>query len=77
MASLYRGADGLNCKDIINGIAFSMPFCCILLDTAIFLVKLYSSAVPDMILSVFRSMYIGHLCCWERRGGSARERVLV
>ena len=38
MAPLYRGADGPNCKDIINGIAFSMPFCCILLDTAIFLV---------------------------------------
>ena len=27
MAPLFRGADGLNCKDIINGIAFSMPFC--------------------------------------------------
>ena len=39
MAPLYRGADGPNCKDIINGIAFSMPFCCILLDTAIFLVE--------------------------------------
>ena len=38
VAPLYRGADGPNCKDIINGIAFSMPFCCILLDTAIFLV---------------------------------------
>ena len=38
MAPLFRGADGPNCKDIINGIAFSMPSCCVLLDTAIFLV---------------------------------------
>ena len=25
VAPLFRGADGPNCKDIINGIAFSMP----------------------------------------------------
>ena len=43
VAPLYRGADGPNCKDIINGIAFSMPFCCILLDTAIFLVEFDST----------------------------------
>ena len=36
---LFRGADCPNCKDIINGIAFSMPSClCHMDDTAIFLV---------------------------------------
>ena len=38
MAPLFRGADGPNCKDIVSGIAFSMPSCCVLLDNAIFLV---------------------------------------
>ena len=39
VAPLFRGADGPNCKDIINGIAFSMPSClCHMDDTAIFLV---------------------------------------
>ena len=27
VAPLFRGADGPNCKDIINGIAFSMLSC--------------------------------------------------
>ena len=27
VALLFRGADGPNCKDIMNGIAFSMPSC--------------------------------------------------
>ena len=30
--------DGRNCKDIIIGIAFSIPSCCVHPDTAIFLV---------------------------------------
>ena len=37
VALLFRGADGPNCKDIMNGIAFSMPSC-LCQDTAVFLV---------------------------------------
>ena len=36
VAPLFRGADGPNCKDIMNGIAFSMPSC-LCQDTAVFL----------------------------------------
>ena len=36
VAPLFRGAD---CKDIINGIAFSMPSC-LCQDTAVFLVAI-------------------------------------
>ena len=44
LAPLFRGADGPNCKDIINGIAFSMPSClCHMDDTAIFLVLVLNS----------------------------------
>ena len=53
MAPLYRGADGPNCKDIINGIAFSMPSCCILLDTAIFLVIYYIWNADDRFILVY------------------------
>ena len=48
MAPLFRGADGLNCKDIINGIAFSMPSClcpsghCNFSSYCIIIVLLYS-----------------------------------
>ena len=38
VAPLFRGADGPNCKDIMNGIAFSMPSC-LCQDTAVFLVS--------------------------------------
>ena len=48
VAPLYWGADGPNCRDIINGIAFSMPFCCILLDTAIFLVVRFKITKPGI-----------------------------
>ena len=59
MAPLYRGADGPNCKDIINGIAFSMPFCCILLDTAIFLV-----------ICCYLSLNLGVACISGQNSGS-------
>ena len=57
MAPLYRGADGPNCKDIINGIAFSMPFCCILLDTAIFLVVRMLTDLSDIYLC-YNQLYV-------------------
>ena len=38
VAPLFRGADGPNCKDIMNGIASSMPSC-LCQDTAVFLVR--------------------------------------
>ena len=38
VAPLFRGADGPNCKDIMKGIAFSMPSC-LCQDTAVFLVS--------------------------------------
>ena len=44
VAPLFRGADGPNCKDIINGIAFQC-FPAYVMDTAIILVFL-SRQIP-------------------------------
>ena len=54
VAPLFRGANGPNCKDIINGIAFSMPSClCHMDDTAIFLVSASESNNVPWIPSHF------------------------
>ena len=51
VALLFRGADGPNCKDIMNGIASSMPSC-LCQDTAVFLVYL---------LNFIHSLYIAQM----------------
>ena len=51
VALLFRVADGPNCKDIMNGIAFSMPSC-LCQDTAVFLVILYFRSIPRGILQL-------------------------
>ena len=52
VAPLFRGADGPNCKDIMKGIAFSMPSC-LCQDTAVFLVKIEFIDHENLLLDIF------------------------
>ena len=70
VALLFRGADGPNCKDIMNGIAFSMPSC-LCQDTAVFLVvfcfeySLSSCPVDKQYCILYNIIYCNITYCYH------------